>query len=119
MSETRCPAHPTTAYSCERMGLAPNCRFCGRSMLEGRRDGETMEAEAILRLNAQMQRVYDALADGRWHLPNELEAVTGDNWASISARARDLRKTAHGGYEVQRESRGGGLFAYRLVMEGQ
>lgn len=84
--------------------------------LEGDRDGVTFDHDRdAVRLNAQMQRVFAAMADGRAHTPKELEALTGDEWASVSARVRDLRKPKFGGHEVVRESLGGGLFAYRLV----
>jgi hypothetical protein len=62
-----------------------------------------------------MLRVFQAIEDGKAHTPKELEEMTGDNWASISARLRDLRKSRHGGHEIARDSLGGGLFAYRMV----
>ncbi|HRU06500.1 MAG TPA: SDR family oxidoreductase, partial [Candidatus Brocadiia bacterium] len=47
----------------------------------------------------------------RW-TPEQLEAATGDRWASISARLRDFRKAMHGGHTVERErvKDGGGTF---------
>lgn len=99
------------------MAFVAICRFCGRSMLLGTRDGETITAEDRPRLDGQMLRVYEAVKDGRWHVPDELEETTGDGWSSINARLRDLRKPKFGGYQVERESRGGGLFAYRLNVE--
>lgn len=100
------------------MAFAPICKFCGRSMLAGTRDGATITAEDRPRMDGQMARVYEALADGHWHQPDELEAVTGDNWASIGARLRDLRKERFGGYNIERESRGDGVFAYRIGGDG-
>lgn len=100
--------------------MAPNCRYCARPMLEGTRDGVTMEVEAIPRLNKQMAEVYEVVKDGRWRTPHELEELLAPvGWSSINARLRDFRKPRFGGYQVERRSCGGGLFEYRLVMEGQ
>lgn len=48
--------------------------------------------------------------------PDQLEALTGYRWASISARLRDLRKSKFGGFDIERQSRGKGQWAYRLVL---
>ena len=114
----RCPANPAQSYGCQRMAMSPHCRYCGGSMLSGDRDGETFTAADRPRLDGQMLRVYEAMRDGQWHTARELEAITGDNWASISARCRDMRKSRFGGYNVERRSEGGGVFSYRLS-EGQ
>jgi hypothetical protein len=70
------------------------------------------------RLGEQLQRVLDVVSDGQWRTPEELEAATGDRWASISARLRDLRKPRFGGHDVQRQrlkEYDRGNFRYRLV----
>lgn len=85
--------------------------------IQGDRDGATYDRDRdLVRLNQQMQRVFDVVKDGKARTPKELEAETGDEWASISARLRDLRKAKFGGNQVQRLSLGGGLFAYRLLV---
>lgn len=68
------------------------------------------------RLNAQTQRVFDALSDGQWHTLRGLSDATGDPEASVSARLRDLRKPKFGGFDVQREraGEGRGTYLYRL-----
>ena len=66
------------------------------------------------RLTGQLLRTWEAMCDGQWHTPADLEEQTGDGWASISARLRDLRKHKFGGHEVKRRRVGGGLFEYRL-----
>lgn len=82
----------------------------------GDRDGITFNPDLDrARLNEQAQAVWNAMADGAWHTPENLEATTGYNWASISARCRDFRKPAFGGHTVERERAGHGLFRYRLV----
>jgi hypothetical protein len=71
------------------------------------------------RLSKQAQRVYDVMKSGEWYTPAELEAATGDGWASLSARIRDWRKTEfnmHG--TVEREYVRRGLFRYRLLVKG-
>lgn len=96
---------------------SPRCKYCSRSMLEGVRDGATFDRDRDgARLNAQAQRVFDAMRDGEWHTPEELERLTGDNWASVSARARDFRKSRYGGFTVERRSVGHGLWEYRLLL---
>jgi hypothetical protein len=70
------------------------------------------------RLGEQLQRVLDVVSDGLWRTPEELEAATGDRWASISARLRDLRKPQFGGHDVQRQrikDYDRGNFRYRLA----
>lgn len=80
--------------------------------------GSTVESVDTPRLTAQLQRVKDVMSGGDWWTPKELEAHTGYQWASISARIRDLRKSWAGGHTVERErvKAGGGTFRYRLVL---
>jgi hypothetical protein len=83
-------------------------------------DGVTYEPEPDHdRLASQVARVFDLMKDGRWRTLGEIESVTGDPQASVSARLRDLRKDRFGGHEVQRRRRGlprRGLFEYRLAL---
>lgn len=81
-------------------------------------DGITATKADEPRLNAQLQRVFNAMAYDRWMTPEQITAATGDEWCSASARIRDLRKQKHGGWDVQRRSVGGGLFEYRLCSRG-
>lgn len=66
------------------------------------------------RLNAQCRRVRDAMIDGAWRSLAEIETLTGDPQASVSARLRDLRKAAFGRHTVERQYIGDGLWHYRL-----
>ncbi len=66
------------------------------------------------RLGAQLERVYQAVKDGKWHTLAELEQKTGDPPASISAQLRHLRKPRFGSHTVERRHVGGGLYQYRL-----
>lgn len=62
----------------------------------------------------QMQRVYDAMKDKRWRTLWQIEALTGDPQASISARLRDLKKL---GYSIKKRKRDNpylGVFEYRM-----
>ena len=77
--------------------------------------GSTVGAVDTPRLNAQLQRVMDVMRGGGWWTPEELEAATGDRWASLSARLRDLRKQRWGSRQVDRKNMGRGNFIYRLV----
>lgn len=86
------------------------------SSILGDRDGETFNrARDLYRLNDQALDVWTFMADGKPHLPREIEAGTGHEWASISARLRDFRKQKYGGHTVERVGLGNGLFSYRLI----
>src|SRR5262245_9192894 len=78
-------------------------------------DGETYEHERDhARLHAQLSRVYRAMRGGTWHTLSDLETLTGDPQASVSARLRDLRKEKFGGHHVERRYLHDGLWEYRL-----
>lgn len=70
------------------------------------------------RLNKQCLAVYQLMRDGKWRTPTDIENATGYNWASASARLRDLRKERFGSFSVERRRKGDaerGLFEYRLL----
>lgn len=67
------------------------------------------------RLTDQLQRVYDCLSDNRWHSLEDIAQCTGDPTPSISAQIRHLRKARFGGWEVEKEYQGNGLYLYRLT----
>jgi hypothetical protein len=69
------------------------------------------------RLGEQILRVFNLIRDGQWWTPAALEAATGDNWASISARLRDLRKPSVLGAVIEREYLAHGLWRYRLDLK--
>lgn len=67
------------------------------------------------RLNAQQKRIYRLMRDCQWRTLREIEKVTEDPQASISARLRDFRKL---GLILERRRRGNpadGLHEYRLL----
>ena len=69
------------------------------------------------RLARQLKAVFDAMKDGGWRTPAEIEAASGANWASASARLRDLRKQRFGGFTIERRRKAEaerGLHEYRL-----
>lgn len=65
------------------------------------------------RLTGQMKRIAKVMSDCCWHTPSELERETGDNWASISAQLRHLRKERFGTHTIDKESLGFGLYQFR------
>lgn len=82
---------------------------------EDRFDGATYEAVFDAeRLGAQAKAVFRRMQERRWWTLRELAAETGYPEASISARLRDLRKVKFGGFIVDRERVGGGLWRYRM-----
>jgi len=87
--------------------------------LEADFDGDTYDREFDHeRLGAQMRRVFMLMRDGRWRTLGEIEMMTYDPQASISARLRDLRKEKFGGHTIERQRRGpreNGIWEYRLI----
>lgn len=70
------------------------------------------------RLSKQIGRVYSAMIDGGWRTLEEINSITGDPPASISAQLRHLRKVRFGSYTVEKRHRGErklGLYEYRLL----
>jgi hypothetical protein len=71
------------------------------------------------RLGKQMKRVFLAMMDGRWRTLSEVEKITGDPQASISAQLRHMRKPRFGSHTIEKRTRGErqrGLFEYRLIL---
>lgn len=70
------------------------------------------------RLTGQIKRVWEAMKDSKWRTLSEIEQLTGDPQASISAQLRHLRKKRFGSHEVNKRNRGDrsfGLFEYQVV----
>ncbi len=70
------------------------------------------------RLRGQIARIYRLMKDGHWRTLSEIELLTGDPPASISAQLRHLRKERFGSHAVRKRPRGDrehGLFEYKLV----
>lgn len=68
------------------------------------------------RLTGQILRIYDLMKDGQPRTLGQIAEHTCDPEASISAQLRNLRKPRFGGYVVEKENLGKGLFQYRLVV---
>jgi hypothetical protein len=80
-------------------------------------DGATINQERDKpRLFPQLQRVGEAMKDGRWRTLEQIASATGDPQASISARLRDFRKVKFGAHEVERRYVSDGLHEYRLIL---
>jgi DNA ligase-1 len=70
------------------------------------------------RLTQQHLRIRKVMLDKAWRTLAELEVLTNDPPASISAQLRHLRKKRFGSYVVERRVRGdrkNGLYEYRLL----
>jgi hypothetical protein len=71
------------------------------------------------RLTGQIKRVWDCMKDSQWRTLREIEEITGDPQASISAQLRHLRKLRFGLHTVNKQPRGdreSGLFEYQLII---
>lgn len=80
-------------------------------------DGPDVSPEDTKRLTGQLLRIYTVMKDGKWRTLAELEALTGDPQASISAQCRNLRKARFGAHNVERQRRSGGTYEYRLAVQ--
>lgn len=72
----------------------------------------------FVRLTGQIERIRNIMMDGKWRTLSDIECLTGDPAASISAQLRHLRKPRFGGYVVDKRRRGNrraGLFEYRVT----
>lgn len=81
--------------------------------------GDTFEpALDLLRLTTQLERVKALMGDQRWRSLAQIAQLVGGTEASVSARLRDLRKTAFGSFQVERKRQGDptrGFFVYRVL----
>ena len=79
-------------------------------------DGPAYEpAKDEARLTGQLLRIFALMNDGRWRTLAEIEAVTGDPQASISAQIRHLRKPRFGAHQVSKRRRTEGQWEYSLT----
>lgn len=70
------------------------------------------------RLVGQIKRIYSLMIDGKWRTLAEIEGITKDGQASVSAQLRHLRKPRFGSHIVNKRIRGDrqqGLFEYQLL----
>jgi hypothetical protein len=70
------------------------------------------------RLTKQYERVLDLMQDGRWRTLSMIARETGDPESSISAQLRHMRKERNGGHTVNKSRMQGGLYYYRLKIQG-
>ena len=72
------------------------------------------------RLSSQILRIFHLMKDSKWRTLGEIEKITGDPQASISAQLRHLRKERFGKHTVERRRVTGmekrGLYDYRLIV---
>jgi hypothetical protein len=67
------------------------------------------------RLSTQFERIKSLMLDGRWRTLQEIEDQLHYPQASISAQLRHMRKPRFGGYIVQKQHLGAGVFSYRVA----
>ena len=88
-------------------------------MTEPHFNGEGYENNADhARLTGQVKRVFNCMRDCAWRTLPEIELITGDPQASISAQLRHLRKDRFGAHTINKRRRGtptSGLWEYQLV----
>jgi hypothetical protein len=92
---------------CDQFKAPPKARFNGSDYIPERDDR---------RLTGQLLRVANCMKDGSWRTLSEIEALTGDPAASISAQLRHLRKRRFGAHRVNKDYLGRGLWTYQVVL---
>lgn len=71
-----------------------------------------------IRLTSQHNRVFNVMKDGQWRTLDEINTITKDPHASISAQLRHMRKKRFGSHTIEKKvvgDREDGLYAYRLI----
>jgi len=75
------------------------------------------------RLTDQYHRIFRLMNDGKWRTLQEIQQVTGDPQASISAQLRHMRKPRFGAHIVRKQRvqdrEADGLFEYQLSIKGR
>jgi len=79
---------------------------------------EYVPARDNVRLGTQIMKIKELMKDGVWRSLQDIERLTGEPQASISAQLRHLRKERFGGHTVNRRHVKGGLFEYQLIIKG-
>lgn len=95
---------------CFNCKLLPEAKFDGDDYVPERDDP---------RLRGQILRVFSVMKDNKWRTLNEINALTGDPHASISAQLRHLRKEKFGAHTINKTHRGEpavGLYEYQLLV---
>ena len=78
-------------------------------------EGPEDNARDFDRLCGQIKRIYDLMKDGEWRTLAEIEGITGDPQASVSAQLRHLRKHRFGAHLVEKRRRDDGAqWEYRM-----
>ena len=70
-----------------------------------------------IRLSGQIQRIFDVMKDGSWYTLAEINRITGDPHASVSAQLRNLRKERFGSHVIEKRCKGNrsnGLWEYSM-----
>ena len=85
----------------------PTLDFGGESY-DRERDGKRLYPD-LIKLRSFMLRHQNI-----WFTPQSICTATGKDWATTSARLRDLRKKKFGGYTIERRYLKDGLWEYRM-----
>lgn len=69
-----------------------------------------------VRLGKQITKIFDLMKDGVFRSLQEIESITGEPQASISAQLRHLRKKRFGEHTVNKRHEGNGFYRYQLII---
>ncbi len=71
------------------------------------------------RLDRQKQRIFSVMKDGEYRTLREIESLTGDPQASISARLREfVNKDGHIKNKRRRGEPKRGIWEYQIILKG-
>lgn len=70
-----------------------------------------------VRLTAQFVRIFDLMSDAQPRTLAEIEGLTQDPQASISAQLRHMRKERFGSHTINKAYVGDGLYVYQLIVK--
>ena len=81
-------------------------------------DGSNYDhARDSLRLGKQLDKIFNIMKDGVPRTLSQIESLTGDPQASISAQLRHLRKERFGSHQLSKIYCGQGLYTYCLTVK--
>lgn len=79
-------------------------------------DGPDITEADVPRLTTQLQVVREFLSSGEWRTLTQIAEAAHCTTQSASARVRDLRKSRHGGFSVERRRiPDTAVFQYRIA----
>ena len=68
------------------------------------------------RLGNQLTKIFELMKDGKFRTLDEINRITCEPQASISAQLRHLKKVRFGSHTLNKKYLGNGLYTYQLII---